>query len=130
MTDKYFWFPMQHLEGGTAAYAVLCAVGAAAIVFHLSLAVVYFVKDGRRNFAASALFLFFLLNLASYAWYFFFTEWGNPEARFLFPAFASIAFFFIVPAYKFFARFNRERFFLPYITAVSLFPYPFLFFAG
>jgi hypothetical protein len=129
-TDKYFWFPMQHLHGGTAAYFVLCAVGAAVITVHALAAVWYFVKDGRRSFPAAALLFIFLLNAVAYAWYFFFTKWGNPEARFLFPAIASIAFFFIIPAYDLFTRLNLERFFLPYILVVSLFPYPFLFFTG
>jgi 4-amino-4-deoxy-L-arabinose transferase-like glycosyltransferase len=45
MTDKHFWFPMQHLQGGTAAYAVLCAVGGAVIAFQAFLALLYIVKD-------------------------------------------------------------------------------------
>jgi len=130
VTDKYFWFPMQHLHGGTAAYFVLCAIGAAVIAAHALAAVLYFVKYGRRSFPAAALLIIFLLNAAAYVWYFFFTEWGNPEARFLFPALASLVFFFIVPAYRVFTHFRIERYFLPYILAVGLFPYPFLFFAG
>jgi hypothetical protein len=119
---------MQHLQGGPAAYSVLCAIGAAVIAAHAFMVVLYYVKDGRCSFRAVALFLFFLLNASAYAWYF--TEWGNPEARFLFPALGSIAFFFIVPAYRVFTRLNLERFFLPYILLVSLFPYPFIFFTG
>ncbi|MBN2188665.1 MAG: glycosyltransferase family 39 protein [Chitinispirillaceae bacterium] len=129
-TDKYFWFPMQHLEGGTFAYFCLCALGGGVIAFHAILAVLYIVKENRRSFCAAALFLFLLFNLAAYGWYFFFTEWGNPEARFLFPALASIVFFFIVPAHGFFVRLKIERLFLPYVLAISLFPYPFLFIAG
>ena len=130
MTDKYFWFPMQHLHGGTAAYSGLCAIGAAVIAAHALAAVWYFVKDDRRSFPAAALLLILLLNIAAYAWYFFFTAWGNPEARFIFPALASIVFFFIVPAYRIFSHFRIERYFIPYILAIGLFPYPFLFFTG
>jgi hypothetical protein len=130
VTDKYFWFPMQHLHGGTSAYFVLCAIGAAVITAHALAAVWYFVKEGRRSFPAAALLFILLLNAAAYMWYFFFTEWGNPEARFLFPALGAIAFFFIVPAYRVFTHFRIKRYFLPYILTVSLFSYPFLFFTG
>jgi hypothetical protein len=129
-TDRYFWFPMQHLHGGTPAFFVLCAVGAAILTVHFLMAIFYFVKLRRRNFTVTLLLSLLLVNSAAYAWYFFFTRWGNPEARFLFPALGAIAFFFIVPAYCFFSHFKVERYFLPYILIVSLFPYPFLFFAG
>jgi hypothetical protein len=126
-TDKYFWFPMQHLEGGTPAFFIVCAAGAVILAAHMTAAARFCVKE-RRGFSVAALLLFFLLNVVAYAWYF--DSWGNPESRFLFPALGSIAYFFIVPAYKLFIRLNLERFFLPYILVVSLFPYPFLYFTG
>ena len=129
-TDKYFWFPMQHLHGGTPAYFILCAVGAVILAAHMAMAINFLVKKRCRGFPVIALLLLFLLNVAAYAWYFFFTAWGNPEARFLFPALGSIAFFFIVPAYQFFIRLKMERLFIPYILAIALFPYPFLLFAS
>jgi hypothetical protein len=131
MTVKYFWFPMQHLEGGTAAYAALCALGAVVIAAHALAALTFYIREARRDFTATAMLLFFLLNAAAYVWYYFFAEWGsNAEARFLFPALASIAYFFIVPAHRIFSHANLERLFFPYILLISLFPYPFLLFAG
>jgi hypothetical protein len=129
-TDRYFWFPMQHLHGGTTPFFVLCALGAVILAVHSGMAVLFLVKERRRDFFAIALLILFLLNVIAYGWYFFFTAWGNPEARFLFPALGPIAFFFIVPAHRVFLRLRLERLFLPYILAISLFPYPFLFFAG
>lgn len=129
-TDRYFWFPMQHLHGGTPAFFVLCAAGAAVLTAHFLMTIFYFVKERRRDFQVILLLLLLLVNSAAYAWYFFFTRWGNPEARFLFPALGSIAFFFIVPSYHFFSHMKVERYFLVYILIISLFPYSFLFFAG
>jgi hypothetical protein len=129
-TDRYFWFPMQHLHGGTPAFFVLCSVGAAILTAHLLMTIFYFVKYRRRDFPVILLLLLLLLNGAAYVWYAFFTQWGNHEARFLFPALASIAFFMIVPAYQFFNRLKAQRFFVPYILVIALFPYPFLLFAG
>jgi hypothetical protein len=126
-TDRYFWFPMQHLEGGTPAFFILCAAGAVILAAHMTAAVRFCIKE-RRGFSVAALLLFFLLNAVAYAW--FFNAWGNPEARFLFPALGSIAFFFVVPAYKLFSHLKIDYFFLPYILVISLFPYPFLFFTG
>jgi hypothetical protein len=127
-TVKYFWFPMQHLHGGTPAWFLLIVCGSAIIVAHAACAGVWMVKRRRFDFISAVFLLILLLNVLAYVWYFI--QWRNPEARFLFPALGALVFFFIVPAYQFFIRLKMERLFVPYICVISLFPYPFLLFAS
>jgi hypothetical protein len=127
-TIKYFWFPMQHLHGGTPAFFLLVACGGALLCGHLILATRWVARKEHRTFVTAFSATVLLLNAAAYVWYF--VQWRNPEARFLFPALGPLVFFVVVPTYQFFSRFNIERLFLPYVLALALFSYPFLFFAG
>ena len=126
-TIKYLWFPMQHLEGGTSAFLSLGFIGAAIAGFHLVLTIAWLFKKGRPGYATVMLLTLLLLNAAAYVWYYM--QWQNPEARFMFPALAAIAFFMLVPVYEVFKGIKAESLFLPYVAAIVLFPYVFLPFA-
>jgi hypothetical protein len=128
VTVKYLWFPMQNLHGGSPAWFLLIACVSAIIAAHAACAAVWMVKRRQRDFVGSALLMILLLNVLAYVWYFI--QWRNPEARFLFPALGALVFFFIVPAYQFFIRLKMERLFVPYICVTALFPYPILLFTS
>jgi hypothetical protein len=128
-TIKLFWFPMQNLQGGTAPFLIICAWGAVILAVHTVAALVFLAQKHNRTSSVNIFLLLFFVNAAAYAWYFFFSPWGNPEARFLFPALASISFFMTMPVYIFFKKLTIEIFFLPYIVAVVSFPYLFIAFA-
>lgn len=126
-TIKYFWFPMQNLEGGTAVFAVLTLCGAALVLFHLVLALYWMVQKRNCNVGTILLAILFIINGGAAFWYYL--QWQNPEARFLFPALGPIVFFMIVPAYQVFERLNIGRIFIPYVLLIGSFPYAFLVFA-
>lgn len=123
---KFFWFPMQNLQGGTAAFLLLGVLGAAVLAAHMAAAVVWFVKKRHKPCGAPAvLFLAILgVNGAAYLWYFL--QWLNPEARFLFPSLGPLVFFMMVPARSLFSGPRLDRLFLPYVFCISIFPYFFL----
>jgi 4-amino-4-deoxy-L-arabinose transferase-like glycosyltransferase len=130
-TIKYFWFPMQHLQGGTVAFALLTVIGGGILALHATAAVWWIARSAfRRELTGEIVFAMalFCLVAAVHAWYYF--AWLNPEARFLFPALGPLCFFMIVPMRDFFCRIHTERFFIPYVCLIGIFSYPFIFFAG
>ena len=123
---KYFWFPQQNLDGGTTGFAVLMLCGGILIAVNLALSLYYILKN-RERYAATMILAGLLLIYAGAAfWYYL--QWQNPEARFLFPAIGSIVFFMTVPAERVFERLKKEHLFLPYIMLLGLLPYLLLFF--
>ena len=130
-TVKYFWFPMQHLQGGTVAFALLTVFGGGILALHAVAAAWWLARSAlQRELTLAIVFIlmFFCLVAVAYAWYYF--AWLNPEARFLFPALGPHCFFMIVPMRDFFCRIHAERLFLPYVFLIGIFPYPFIYFAG
>jgi hypothetical protein len=125
-TIKYFWFPMQNLEGGTVVFAVLAFSGAAFVAVHCALAPYWVIQKRNRSVGTIMLAIIFAINVGAAFWYY--VQWQNPEARFLFPALGAIVFFVVVPAYKAFERLKIEGLFLPYVFLLGFFPYPFLLF--
>lgn len=126
-TIKYLWFPMQNLEGGTAAFAVLTFCGAILVSLHCALAIYWVAQKRNRNAGTALLAILFIINAGATFWYYL--QWQNPEARFLFPALGSLIFFVVVPAHRVFERLKIERLFVPYLFLLGIFPYPFLLFA-
>jgi hypothetical protein len=126
-TIKYFWFPMQNIEGGTVVFAVLTFCGAIIVSVHCALAIFWVSQKRNRNAGTILLAILFATNVGAAFWYYL--QWQNPEARFLFPALGSIIFFIVVPAYQEFERLKVGRLFIPYIFLLGLFPWPFLVFA-
>jgi 4-amino-4-deoxy-L-arabinose transferase-like glycosyltransferase len=130
-TVKYFWFPMQHLRGGSTPFMALTVIGGGIVAFHAAAAVWWFRRNVlRRELTAGILFAaaLFCLVAVVHAWYYF--EWLNPEARFLFPALGPLVVLLVVPMHEAFARIKAQRFFILYCLTIALFPYMFLPFAG
>jgi hypothetical protein len=124
---RYFWFPMQNLEGGTVTFTLLTVIGAAVLTLHFAAAVRWIGKKQNVNGATILLGVLLLVNAAASFWYYL--QWQNPEARFLFPALGSIVVVMVVPVYDLLVRIKRDRLFIPYIFAAAVFPYAFLPFA-
>ncbi|MBN2036308.1 MAG: phospholipid carrier-dependent glycosyltransferase [Chitinispirillaceae bacterium] len=130
-TVKYFWFPMQHLEGGTVAFMLLTLCGGTICILHAAAAGWWLVRNMRlRTLAAETSLMIALLALVTlvHAWYY--VEWLNPEARFLFPALGPLMLFMIAPVFELFSRFNAQRVTVFWFFLIALFPYPFLLMAG
>lgn len=127
-TIKYFWFPMQNLEGGTVVFAILTIGGAAVVAVHCAIAFYWMVQKRNWNVGTVLLAILFVINAGAALWYYL--QWQNPEARFLFPALGSLIFFVVVPAFQIFERLKIERLFIPYLFLLGIFPYPFLLFAS
>jgi uncharacterized membrane protein len=126
-TIKYLWYPMQNLAGGTTAFAALTLIGAAIVLAHCAVSINWMVRKNNHTFPVILLALLFLVNAAAAFWYYL--QWQNPEARFLFPAIGAIVFFMIVPVYQLFEKLKIGRLFIPYVFLAGLFPYGFLVFA-
>jgi hypothetical protein len=130
-TIKYFWFPMQNLRGGTLPFLLLTAAGTAILLCHAAVAAWWLIRKIIDRAMTLEIFLMaglFCLVAAVHAWYYF--EWLNPEARFLFPALGPLAALMILPVSEIFAVKRLQRFLVPYFLLIALFPYPFLFFAS
>jgi hypothetical protein len=125
-TIKYLWFPMQNLEGGTAVFAVLTFCGGALVAVHCAIALFWLVQKRNRNAGTILVAILFIINAGATFWYYL--QWQNPEARFLFPALGTIVLFMVVPVYKVFERLKVEKLFMTYVFLLGIFPYPFLFF--
>ena len=88
-TNKYFWFPMQHVAVSTASRA-LRAVGLALLAAHLLAAAVYLLR--RRASDVREIHLAIVLALMAVAYGLRNLLWFAPEARFLLPAFVPIVY--------------------------------------
>ncbi|MBN1128806.1 MAG: hypothetical protein JXA71_07460, partial [Chitinispirillaceae bacterium] len=130
-TVKYFWFPMQHLQSGTIPFFLLTTIGGAILFLHAAIAAWWLFRRVQQHAVTTEIaFLaaLFCLVAAVHAWYFF--EWLNPEARFLFPALGPLVWLLLVPMHEVFDRIRAGRLFIPYCLANALFPYAFVPFAG
>ena len=126
MTVHYFWFPMLHAPGGTAALRCLNYLGTLIIGAH-GIAAAWFITR-RENRTFLAVLLLCLLALAAAAYVRLNLDFSNPEGRYLFPALAAIAFFFTAPARAFFGKMGWGKLVIGEICAVALYPYLFLLF--
>jgi hypothetical protein len=130
-TIKYFWFPMQNLRGGTLPFLLLTAAGTVILLCHAAVAAWWLIRKIINRAMTLEIFLMaglFCLVAAVHAWYYF--EWLNPEARFLFPALGPLAALMILPVSEIFAMLRIRRLLIPYIVIIAFFPYPFIFFTS
>ena len=126
-TVHYFWFPMQHVVSGSMGTKMCNLAGGLLVAVHGGAALWYLLRQKERAFGTAMLAS--LLVLACFAYINLNSAYSEPEGRFLLPAFAAIAFFFVAPAYTLLGRFGNKLPALAEITAVAMFPYLFLLFA-
>lgn len=126
-TIRFFWFPMSHIQP-LAIVKVIRSWGGFIALLH-TLAAAWYVRRFGLDLRGWALALLLALAIAAHFRLNFI--WGEAEARFLYPALASIAFFFVLPAYAFLSRFRSgEALAWTWVVLAVLHPWILLLFAS
>lgn len=125
-TIRFFWFPMSHIESLPVVRAIRSWGGILALA-HTAAALWYV---SRRRLDPRGWMLALLLALMLAAHFRLNWTWGQSEARFLYPALAAIAFFFVQPVHAWLGRFRTgEAIAWAWVTAAVLHPWVLLVYA-
>ena len=126
-TVHYFWYPMQNLRTGSSGVKMLGALGGLIVLAHGAAAAWYLFWKRPQPYGSMLLTTVLLFAAAAYVS--LNISHSEPEARFLLPGFAAIAFYFAAPAVYLGRRVGREWLAIIEVSAVAVFPYLFLVFA-
>ncbi len=126
-TMRYFWFPMGHIPQ-VPSVTFVRSVGGVLLLIHAAIAIWYFRRPATWHVRNLSLWLFLAVTLAGYLR--LTIQWGEAEARFLFPALAAIVFLFVQPVFALCARWKSgEAIAWAWLCLVAIHPWVLLAFA-
>lgn len=124
-TVRYFWMPMSHIPGGGTVHD-LRAFDGALFIAHLLLGLWLLIRQRRDP---GVLLITGILLLAVAAHVALNLKWAEAEGRFLLPAAAAIAYFFVQPLLTLTSRWKHgEALAWVYVPLLALHPWIYLIF--